>query len=142
MSIVRLIITFYVYVFMRTNHIRTFNVKRTRFYIKGMLSQSFFFFFDTLFTLKSYEKKFFTVYENNFSFESYFTQNFPICTPLSLALRVCFHFFRSPQPYMDMVFPQKSEADLKVHIGSWSTKCKQICRGRDGGMQIGIFILE
>ena len=28
---------------------------------------------------------------------------------------VWLHFFLSPRPYMDMVFPYKSEADLKVH---------------------------
>ena len=46
-------------------------------------------------------------------------------------LCVCLHFFRSSRPYMDMVFPYKSEANLKVHTWSWRTK-KDMQRKRQG----------
>ena len=62
--------------------------------------------------------------EKNFSIKNYSTSNIPIYIPLSLALCVRLHFSCSPWPYMDMVFPYKFEAKLKVHIWSWRTKNK------------------
>ena len=62
--------------------------------------------------------------EKNFSIKNYSTSNIPIYIPLSLALCVRLHFSCSPCPYMDMVFPYKFEAKLKVHIWSWRTKNK------------------
>ena len=64
--------------------------------LKGF-SQIFF-----LFPLKSYEKRSFTVYENNCFIESYSTLNIPILhTPVSCVA----YFFRSPRPYMDLNRP-------------------------------------
>ena len=52
------------------------------------------FFFGMLFSLKSYEKKSFTIYIWKYFFiKSYSTLNMPFCIPPSFALRVCLHFF-------------------------------------------------
>ena len=62
-------------------------------------------------------KNSFTVYENNFSIKSYFTLN-----TLFLAPRIC----------IDMVFPYRSEADLKSIYGRGEgNKCKQTRRKRE-----------
>ena len=65
-----------------------------------------------------YGKKSFTVYENNFSIESY--SSFPICIPRLSRSRFCLHFFvllNHGVLLMDMVFPYKSYSDLKVSNG-------------------------
>ena len=57
---------------------------------KGICHTNFFFdmLFQEKFSMKSFEKKSFTVYEKKFSIESYSTLNIPICIPSSLVFWV------------------------------------------------------